>query len=164
MIQLRKKGYLMMNTVKRLQKGFTLIEIMIVVAIIGILASIAVPSYKDYVKKGKAAEATATLADLRIRMEQCFQDNRSYATCAAFCAPTSGAINFSYACVATGPLPDPLTSITPATLTYRIAAKGLSSKGMSGFEFSVDQNNAKTSKYDGSAEKSCWLTSKTGSC
>ena len=77
-----------MNTVKHLQKGFTLVELMIVVAIIGILASIVVPSYTDYVKRGKAAEATATLADLKNRMEQCFQDNRDYthASCAALCA------------------------------------------------------------------------------
>ena len=57
------------------QKGFTLIELMIVVAIIGILASIAIPQYSDYVKRGKAAEATSNLATLRIKMEQCFQDN-----------------------------------------------------------------------------------------
>lgn len=143
----------MMNTIKHLQKGFTLVEIMIVVAIIGILASIAIPSYQDYVKKGKAAEATGMLADLRIKMEQCFQDNRSYAGCAAFCTPTSGAVNFSYACAA-----------DPDALTYKIVATGISGKGMSGFAFSVDQNNAKTSKYDGSAEKACWVTSKTGTC
>lgn len=142
----------MMNIVKRLQKGFTLVEIMIVVAIIGILASIAIPSYQDYVKKGKAAEATATLADLRIKMEQCFQDNRSYAGCAAFCAPTSGAVNFSYACAA-----------TPDALTYNIVATGVGG-GMTGFSYSVNQSNAKTSKYDGSALKACWVTSKTGTC
>ena len=142
-----------MNKFKRLQQGFTLIELMIVVAIIGILASIAVPSYQDYVKKGKAAEATSILADLRIKMEQCFQDNRSYAACSAFCAPASGAVNFSYSCTA-----------APDALTYQINAAGVAAKDMTGFAFSVNQDNAKTSKFDGSAQKDCWLTSKSGSC
>ncbi|HAF00275.1 MAG TPA: pilus assembly protein PilE, partial [Methylophilaceae bacterium] len=81
-----------MNVRKINQKGFTLLELMIVVAIVGILASIAIPAYQDYVKKGKAAEAPGALADLRVKMEQCFQDNRDYTACAAFCAPTSGAV------------------------------------------------------------------------
>ena len=135
------------------QKGFTLMELMIVVAIMGILAAIAIPSYQDYVKKGKAAEATAMLADLRIKMEQCFQDNRSYATCGAFCAPTAGAVNFGYACAA-----------APDALTYTINATGVAGKGMTGFAFSVNQDNAKTSTFDGTTGAGCWLTSKTGSC
>jgi type IV pilus assembly protein PilE len=119
----------------------------------GILASIAIPAYQDYVKKGRAAEATATLADLRIKMEQCFQDNRSYAACAAFCAPTAGAVNFAYACAA-----------APAALTYQINAAGVAGKGMSGFAYSINQDNAKTSTYDGVSSTTCWLTSKSGSC
>lgn len=147
-----------MNKFKQLQKGFTqsgftLVELMIVVAIIGILASIAIPSYQDYVKKGKAAEATGMLADLRIKMEQCFQDNRSYAACAAFCAPTTGAVNFSYACAA-----------APGALTYTINATGVAGKGMTGFAYSVNQDNAKTSTYDGVGPSACWRTSKSGSC
>ena len=143
-----------MNKFYRQQKGYTLMELMIVVAIIGILASIAIPSYQSYVKKGKAAEATSMLADLRIKMEQCFQDNRSYATCGAFCAPTSGAVNFTYACSAGG----------PGALTYTINATGVAAKGMTGFAFGVNQDNAKTSTFDGTAGASCWLASKTGSC
>lgn len=142
-----------MNKFKRLQQGFTLIEIMIVVAIIGILASIAIPSYQDYVKKGKAAEAAGMLADLRIKMEQCFQDNRSYAACSAFCAPASGAVNFGYSCTA-----------APDALTYQINAAGVAAKGMSGFAFSINQDNAKTSTYDGVGPVGCWLSSKNGSC
>lgn len=140
-----------MNTLKVMQKGFTLIELMTVVVVMGILAAVAIPSYQDYVKKGKAAEATGTLADLRIKMEQCFQDNRSYAGC-GFCAPTSGAVNFTYSC-----------TVQTAT-TYTIAAAGVAGKGMTGFAYSVNQDNAKTSTYDGTSGASCWLASKTGSC
>lgn len=131
----------------RAQRGFTLIELMIVVAIIGFLTSIGLPAYTNYVKKGKAAEATSALADARVRMEQFYQDNRTYegGPC-----PAAGKA-FTYAC-------------TLAATTYTIQATGKSAEGMSGFSFSVDQNNAKKSTYDGSTEANCWLTSKGGSC
>ena len=142
-----------MNKMKISQKGFTLIEIMIVVAIIGILASIALPNYQDYVKKGKAAEATSTLANLRIKMEQCFQDNRDYsvAACTAFCTAAAG--NFTYAC-------SPASTAT----TYKIVASGVAAKGMTNFSYSVDQSNGKTSNYDNSGSVNCWVSSKGASC
>ncbi len=58
--------------------GFTLIEMMITVAIVAILASVALPSYSEYVLRSKTEEATSGLAELRVRMEQYFQDNRKY--------------------------------------------------------------------------------------
>src|SRR6266581_1407504 len=60
-------------------KGFTLIEVMIVVAIVAVLAAIALPNYADYIKRGKIIEATSALSDLRTRYEQYFLDNRTYA-------------------------------------------------------------------------------------
>lgn len=135
----------------QIQAGFTLIELMIVVAIIGIISSIALPSYKNYVKRGKIAEATSILADLRIKMEQHFQDNRTYV--GGQCSPVNGDKYFSYDC-----------SVAPSATAYTLRAQGITTEGMSGFEYTVNQDNLKTSKYDGTAATGCWLTSKSGSC
>ena len=50
------------------QRGFTLIELMIAIAVIGILSAIAYPSYTDYVRRGQLAEAFANLSDFRVRI------------------------------------------------------------------------------------------------
>ena len=62
------------------QKGFTLIEVMIVVAIIGILAAVAYPSYVDSIRKGKRAEARAALMNLLQQQERYFTQNNTYET------------------------------------------------------------------------------------
>ncbi|MEO6117583.1 MAG: type IV pilin protein [Methylotenera sp.] len=133
------------------QNGFTLIELMIVVAAIGILAAIAFPNYSDYVQRGKAAEATSTLADLRIKMEQRFQDNRSYV--GGLCTPASGTKYFTYDC-----------SVAPTDAVYTLRAVGKAAEGMDGFSFTVNQANNKTSTYDGTVGATCWLSKKDGTC
>jgi type IV pilus assembly protein PilE len=139
-----------MDKLRVVQKGFTLIDLLIVVAIMGIIASIALPSYSDYVKQGMAAEATSTLADARIKMEQCFQDTRTYtdAACVALCTPAG--TNFNFTC-----------SVAPTATTYTLRAAG--SGKVSNFAFTVNESNAKTSSYDGTSGN-CWKTSKTSSC
>lgn len=65
---------------KHLNRGFTLIEVMIVVAIIGILAAIAYPSYDEYVKRGNRTEGQAFLSDVAARQERYFSQNNKYIT------------------------------------------------------------------------------------
>lgn len=138
-----------MNKSKVIQKGFTLIELMIVVAIIGILAAIVVPSYREYVQRARAADATGTLADMRIRMEQYFQDNRTYA--GGPCAAPAGAdiVHFTFSC--TG---------VPDGTTYMLNAQGQAAGNMGAYSYSVDQNNAKSSAFNAG----CWSLKPDGSC
>jgi type IV pilus assembly protein PilE len=149
------------------QKGFSLLELMIAVVIISIITSIALPSYRDYVTRGRIPEATAGLGDIRVRMEQFFQDNRTYPTGGCVAAPTAPSAtqiqvpagnSFTFACTATG-------------TTFAATATGTGQMG--GFQYTVDQFNQRATNFTGAAStagwtshapNNCWVSKKGGGC
>jgi len=72
-----------LNVMNKAQKGFTLIELMIVVAIIGILAAVALPAYQTYTKKAKFAEVVSMVGAARTAVDLCFQTEGALTNCAA---------------------------------------------------------------------------------
>jgi type IV pilus assembly protein PilE len=132
--------------------GFTLIELMVAVAVIGILVGVALPAYTDYVTRGKLVEATSALSDGRVKMEQYFQDNRTYDPGIAPAATT----NFTYS-----------LSNRSAT-TYTITATGIGS--LANFVFTIDETNTRrtTNAPVGwvapTMPASCWISRKGGAC
>lgn len=138
----------------RRQQGFTLIEVMIVVAIVAILSAIALPSYSDYVKRGQIVDGLVPLADMGAKLEQYFQDKRTYTGACqdnTVAPKPAGTTRFEYGC-----------ELGANTFTVTATGKG----SMNGFAYSLNQNGVRSSTVPSgwTAGEGCWSTNKGGSC
>ncbi len=130
--------------------GFTLIELMITVAIVGILASIAIPSYRSYVLKSRRAEAMTELTKAQTTIERCY------------------GVYFAYnnaACVPASPVTTPtgfytITALSPSsatTYTFTATAVGSQAADTTCATMTIDQANQKTAlDSSATAQTICW--------
>ena len=138
-------------------KGFTLIELMIVVVVVAILAAIGIPSYVDYVRRGKITEAVSSLSELRLRAEKFFSDNRTYqnagATDVGFNEIITDAKYFTFNCTAAN------------ASTFTCTATGI--EGLAGFSYTINQSNEKGSSFTQAGWTTCttkWILKKGEAC
>jgi type IV pilus assembly protein PilE len=140
--------------------GFTLLELMIVIVVIAILSAIALPSYTNYIVRGKITEATSSLSELRLRAEKYFADNRTYqnagATDVGFNETVQGARYFTYDCN------------SGSAMTFTCTATGAAGQGMSGFSYTINESNTRTSTFTAlpgwTDSLTCWVTKKGDVC
>ncbi len=141
-------------------KGFTLIEIMMVVGIIAILASVALPAYSNYVIRGKLVDAATQLASARVNLEQFFQDYRAYDGSnggTSPCATLSPTRYFSFTC-------NPLTPTSYTVIASSNANQGLGLAGA--YQYTIDNNNNQTTTFFAGQTlgAQCWIMKQGDSC
>ena len=141
---------------RRAQSGFTLIEIMIVVALVAVLASVAAPVYREYTIRGQIPEGTARLATRQVQLEQFFQDNRTYIDAPACDPNVIDSRLFDFSC-----------NDTATAAGYTLTATGKGS--MAGFRFSIDQANRRSTVEVPAGwtlpdPNRCWVSRKNGEC
>jgi type IV pilus assembly protein PilE len=135
----------------RSSAGFTMIELMITVAIVAILSAIAYPAYRNYVLRGQVVYATNALSALSANMERYFQDNRQYTTANGIAnpCPTTPQLNgtFNVSC----------QSVTATTYVLQAVGQG----STQGFTYTLDYQGNQTTTIVAPAP-SAWLTGTAG--
>ncbi len=138
--------------IKIKNKGFTLIEVLITITIVGIITAIATPLYTDHIIRSQASEGVLALSDFRVKLEQHFQDNNTY----------------EGACGSSGLAKIP-TDLKYFTITCEeLTQDGYLLKAQSkDFTYLVDELNNKETTVapkNWATSDSCWITSKGGQC
>jgi len=151
---------------KQVQKGFTLIELMIVVAIIGILAAVAIPAYSNYTKKAKFTEVVQATQAIKTAMESCVSDQGDFTKCYSGTQGIPASIGTAVAPNAYSSATTPLfgkyvayTGVAQSgnSTTAAIQAAAISASGMAGEAYELDATF-------NSANGVTWSTNSTSTC
>lgn len=129
-------------------RGFTLIELMIAVAVVGILAAIAYPNYRNQVLQGRMSQAQADLLEVAQFMERCFASNNTYQNCALpiTASPRTGTAFYT------------ITLATPARTEFTLTATPTSNGGQNEQicgTLTIDQTGRRQFSGSGGAGR-CW--------
>ncbi len=130
-------------------RGFSLIELLIAVVIIGILAAIAIPAYMDHIARGRIAQGVEALSEAKVRMEQVYNSRRTYkpdGECPNL-KPYFDGIPFGY-------------DLVCEDQKFSIVITGDTDKGTAGYSYSINESGEKTSTTPTASGK-CWLMSKS---
>lgn len=134
----------------RVAKGFTLIEMMVTVAIVGILTAVALPQYRDYVTRARLTDAFSALAAVQPAAEQFWSNQRTFV---GFDRLPDSSANFTY-------------TLSAATVSaYTVTATGAGKAA--GFTYTINQSGtrATTAAPAGwGTSTSCWVDHKGGTC
>lgn len=133
---------------RRHPRGFTLIEVMIVVVTVAILASIAFPSYQRYVLRSHRVEAQALLSEAAARQERYYSQNNAYASTAAALNMTGNVNGLQYYSLT-------ISNVTATTYTLTATAKGTQAADKECLTLTLDQAGTRGNTGTGTGT-TCW--------